>query len=210
MVENINGFFPGVLEPDHVIANCVNIYENVWENPDQTIIDIEKEVDDKNSGLFWPKAHTIGGGPYQNIRTNSNMPITDLAMQTGNPIAQQIHNQFYALLLASVLPYNKQYNISEGVFFEHYNFLKYSEGTEYKAHYDSGGTATIHRYLSAILYLNDDYEGGELEFVNFNVKIKPAKGTLILFPSNYAYAHVAHPVKSGTKYALVTWVRTTL
>jgi predicted 2-oxoglutarate/Fe(II)-dependent dioxygenase YbiX len=30
---------------------------------------------------------------------------------------------------------------------------------------------------------------------------------LILFPSNYAYSHIAHPVTSGTKYAMVTWIR---
>jgi predicted 2-oxoglutarate/Fe(II)-dependent dioxygenase YbiX len=63
------------------------------------------------------------------------------------------------------------------------------------------------RCVSALCYLNDDYEGGELEFTNFNVKIKPLPGMLILFPSNYAYRHVAHPIKSGTKYSLVTWIR---
>jgi len=29
---------------------------------------------------------------------------------------------------------------------------------------------------------------------------------LIIFPSNYAYRHVAHPILSGTKYAMATWV----
>jgi predicted 2-oxoglutarate/Fe(II)-dependent dioxygenase YbiX len=63
------------------------------------------------------------------------------------------------------------------------------------------------RVVSAILYLNDDYEGGHLEFPNFGIKIKPQAGMLILFPSNYAYTHAAHPVTKGTKYALVTWIR---
>ena len=66
---------------------------------------------------------------------------------------------------------------------------------------------TIGRSVSAICYLNDDYEGGELEFVNFKLKIKPQAGMMILFPSNFAYMHIAHPVTSGTKYAMVTWIR---
>jgi len=63
------------------------------------------------------------------------------------------------------------------------------------------------RSISALCYLNSDYEGGEIEFVNFGVKIKPESGMMILFPSNYAYMHIAHPVISGIKYALVTWIR---
>jgi predicted 2-oxoglutarate/Fe(II)-dependent dioxygenase YbiX len=56
------------------------------------------------------------------------------------------------------------------------------------------------------VYLNDDYEGGEVEFVNFGIKIKPQPGMLLLFPSTYPYAHIAHPVTSGVKYAIVTWI----
>jgi predicted 2-oxoglutarate/Fe(II)-dependent dioxygenase YbiX len=57
-----------------------------------------------------------------------------------------------------------------------------------------------------LIYLNDDYEGGEIEFVNFDIKIKPKAGTLIMFPSNYPYSHIAHPVISGTKYAVSTFL----
>ena len=82
--------------------------------------------------------------------------------------------------------------------------MTYNNLTEYKKHYD-GGTI-LGRAISAICYLNDDYEGGEIEFPNFKIKIKPESGMLILFPSNYAYSHIAHPVTSGTKYAIVTWI----
>ena len=41
---------------------------------------------------------------------------------------------------------------------------------------------------------------------NFSIKIKPSPGMLAIFPANYAYSHIAHPVKTGTKYAIVTWL----
>jgi predicted 2-oxoglutarate/Fe(II)-dependent dioxygenase YbiX len=63
------------------------------------------------------------------------------------------------------------------------------------------------RTISALLYLNNDYTGGHLEFPNFGIKIKPEPGMLILFPSNFAYRHQSTPVISGTKYCLVTWIR---
>jgi predicted 2-oxoglutarate/Fe(II)-dependent dioxygenase YbiX len=82
--------------------------------------------------------------------------------------------------------------------------LRYRGGQEYKAHFD--GTTGSGRSVSAIVYLNNDYEGGHVEFTNFGVKIKPEPGMLLLFPSNYAYTHIAHPVTDGTKYAIVTWL----
>jgi predicted 2-oxoglutarate/Fe(II)-dependent dioxygenase YbiX len=107
------------------------------------------------------------------------------------------------LLLAATIPYARKHDIDE-LYHEGYNMLRYSTGQEYKAHAD-GGTG-LGRAISAIVYLNDDYEGGEVEFVNFGVKIKPKPGMLLLFPSTYPYTHVAHPVKDGIKYAIVTWI----
>jgi predicted 2-oxoglutarate/Fe(II)-dependent dioxygenase YbiX len=107
-------------------------------------------------------------------------------------------------LLSTSIPYARKHDIDE-LYHENYNMLKYQTGQEYRAHAD--GFTDSGRSVSAIIYLNNDYEGGELEFVNFNIKLKPEPGMLILFPSNYAYSHIAHPVKSGTKYALVTWIK---
>jgi len=56
-----------------------------------------------------------------------------------------------------------------------------------------------------VFFLNGDFTGGELEFPYFDVKITPSAGTLVLFPSNFPYGHIAHPVEDGTKYSLVTW-----
>ena len=117
---------------------------------------------------------------------------------------KDIHNQLYFMLLAATIPYSEKFGIQEPLYHEAYNMLKYRTGQEYKSHYD-GGTR-MGRAVSAICYLNDDYVGGEIEFPLHKIKIKPEAGMLILFPSNYAYQHVAHPIISGTKYALVTWL----
>ena len=54
--------------------------------------------------------------------------------------------------------------------------------------------------LSIVLYLNNNYEGGELYFKNQNIKIKPEAGSLIAFPSVDPYFHESMPVLSGIKY----------
>jgi predicted 2-oxoglutarate/Fe(II)-dependent dioxygenase YbiX len=205
MTTMVNGFFPGELQPNTIIAGCINIYENVWPNPQETISLIEEECSNPNSSVAWFRAETIGQGVYQSARTNLNMNITNLALAQGSSLMQNVHNQFNMLLLASTISYTKRYGINETLQHEQYSILKYSGGQEYKSHYDGG--SDIGRCISALVYLNDDYEGGELEFPNFKIKIKPEAGMLVLFPSNFAYTHVAHPVTDGIKYALVTWIR---
>jgi predicted 2-oxoglutarate/Fe(II)-dependent dioxygenase YbiX len=199
----INGMFPGTLAPTETVAGCIDIYEDAWPFPLETIQMVEEECANPDSGLSWTRAETTGEGYRQNVRTNYNMGITYQA-EMGSPVAQNVHNQMYMLLLATSVDYNKRYGVHEPLWHEHYNMLKYSTGQEYHAHYD-GGTGSG-RSLSAIVYLNDDYEGGHVEFVNYGVKIKPKPGMLLLFPSSYAYRHIAHPVTSGTKYAIVTWL----
>ena len=204
MATQVNGLFPGELYPDATVGGCIDIFENAWPDPKGTISLIENECSDPNSGLSWSRAETIGAGIEQDLRTNFNLGITYSAKANNNAVAQNIHNQMYLLLLASTIPYAKKHHI-DNLYHEDYQMLKYSTGQEYKAHAD-GGT-DIGRSVSAICYLNNDYDGGEIEFVNFGIKIKPEPGMLILFPSNYPYAHIAHPVTNGTKYAIVTWIK---
>jgi predicted 2-oxoglutarate/Fe(II)-dependent dioxygenase YbiX len=205
MPNMVNGLFPGELQPTEILAGCINVYEGVWPSPQQTILNLEKECANPDSGAYWQRAETIGDGAFQHARTNRLLSITQAAKLNDNPVLQNVHNQFNMLLLASTIPYTKRYGINEGLWHEGYSLLKYNEGEQYKSHYD-GGT-DIGRSISALVYLNDDFEGGEIEFVHFDIKLKPKAGTLILFPSNFAYMHTAHPVIKGTKYALVTWIK---
>ena len=202
---HINGLFLGTLSPSTTVGGCIEIFENSWPDPEGTIKAIENECVTPSSGMSWARAETIGQGVNQTARTNYNLSLTQSAKIGNNSVAQDVHNQYYTLLLAASSSYAKRYGFDEPMFHEEYNVLRYTGGQEYKAHYD-GGTNTG-RAISAILYLNSEFEGGEIEFTNFKVKIKPQPGMLIIFPSNYAYTHIAHPVTSGTKYAIVTWIK---
>jgi predicted 2-oxoglutarate/Fe(II)-dependent dioxygenase YbiX len=195
--------YPGKLYPNVTVGGCIDIFENAWPNPEETIQMIETACADPDSGVSWERAGTVGHGVNQNLRTNYHLGITPAADQNV-AAAQNVHNQMYLLLLAATSTYLKKYGIEQELWHEDYNMLRYRGGQEYKAHFD--GTTGSGRSVSAIVYLNNDYEGGHVEFTNFGVKIKPEPGMLLLFPSNYAYTHIAHPVTDGTKYAIVTWL----
>jgi hypothetical protein len=54
---------------------------------------------------------------------------------------------------------------------------------------------------SCVMYLNDEYEGGEIYFPKQNFSIKPAKYSAIIFPGNkYEYVHGVSEIKAGERY----------
>ena len=93
-------------------------------------------------------------------------------------------------------------------------FLRYDIKDKYDEHNDSEDwrdgrlTRVVNRDISVLFYLNDNYEGGELEFTKLGLSIKPKKGMMIAFPSYFEFSHRVHPVRSGTRYSLATWIET--
>ena len=58
-----------------------------------------------------------------------------------------------------------------------------SEGGHYDWHVDVGNGSMSMRKLSAVLLLNDDYEGGELQIKKIGENLEHKKGNLFIFPS---------------------------
>lgn len=94
--------------------------------------------------------------------------------------------------------------------------LTYGPGGHYEAHHDAVSLwknpddtiiwkKTIDRDLSTVIFLNDDFEGGEFVFPELRVRIRPEPGLMIAFPSSQFYLHKVEPVISGTRYAMVNW-----
>jgi PKHD-type hydroxylase len=89
-------------------------------------------------------------------------------------------------------------------FDEGFQFTQYPEGGYYNWHTDIGDGPTEYRKLSVVLQLNDDYEGGELEYFPARFGVPKQRGLVTLFPAYMP--HRVRPVTKGTRYSLVTWV----
>ena len=89
-----------------------------------------------------------------------------------------------------------------------YSFLRYQEGHFCGEHVDhSLHTEGPARVVSAIMYPNDDYEGGEIIFPRQEITLKPEAGSMVMFPSNWTHPHGVLEVTKGTRYAMVTWMK---
>lgn len=84
------------------------------------------------------------------------------------------------------------------------SILKYERAGYLPAHTDHGSSS---RTLSVVLYLNDNYVGGEINFphVRNGVTIKPQAGSAIFFPSNFVFVHEVSEITEGVRYALPNW-----
>lgn len=64
---------------------------------------------------------------------------------------------------------------------------------------------TSFRTWSAIYYINDDYEGGEIYFPGLDWHFKPEANTLLIFPSNEKYIHGVNKITEGERYTFAIW-----
>lgn len=78
-------------------------------------------------------------------------------------------------------------------------------GDGFQLHFDSIN-AVAQRYLVFLWYLNDVAEGGETEFPDLQVKVRPRAGRLLMFPPYWMFQHAGLPPRSGEKYILSTYL----
>ena len=92
--------------------------------------------------------------------------------------------------------------------------LSYRPGMEYKPHFDTLPAEANQRILTVLVYLSDDYEGGETRFMSTGLCFKGRKGDALLFwnvlpngEADPAAQHAGLPVRRGTKAIASRWIR---
>jgi predicted 2-oxoglutarate/Fe(II)-dependent dioxygenase YbiX len=87
---------------------------------------------------------------------------------------------------------------------ERFRFYRYEPGQYFRWHYDGAfhRSPSERSLTTAMLYLNEGFEGGETEFAlaEGRASITPGRGLLLLF--DHGLRHQGAPVRRGTKYVL--------
>jgi hypothetical protein len=197
-LENINIFNP---------ALGLNIYENAISKEDVVwVINTLEETLSNNPVYFWSEAMvTNSKKPIKAARDCSDFKFSDKTLGPRNNENDKLFNiyeKMYTIVKKCVDDYAKYWGI-DVVYYEAFNFVKYEgQGQEFKIHADHG--PHYNTTVSIVVYLNNDYEGGEIQFPRLdNLTYTPKVGDIAVFPSNYIYEHASLPMKSGTKYCIV-------
>lgn len=92
--------------------------------------------------------------------------------------------------------------------------LRYQEGQEYRAHVDAIPGMDNPRVQTALVWLNDDYCGGETCFSELGIIERGASGDLLIFANtcdegspDHRTRHSGAPVTKGIKYLASRWIR---
>jgi prolyl 4-hydroxylase len=92
--------------------------------------------------------------------------------------------------------------------------LRYRPGEQYRSHFDHVPGAENQRMLTALIYLNENFEGGETCFVRTGLKVRARKGDALVFRSlgpdrraDPMSEHSGAPVTKGVKYLASRWIR---
>ena len=188
--------------------DLIIIKENVI--PQENIEEIMLLTNDKEN---ISQATTINEDDEGNKKTKTDLKVRNTLWYNINA---EMHRSFEKAVsdcfVKFVIPkYNCEFKSYEPI-----QFLGYPPGGHYKGHNDGEffnyetrqWERLMDRDVSFLFYLNDQYGGGELEFYDLGLTIKPKKGMMIAFPSYKDFAHKVHPVTWGHRYTLVSWVAT--
>jgi prolyl 4-hydroxylase len=92
--------------------------------------------------------------------------------------------------------------------------LRYRPGQEYRPHHDGLPGEDNQRVMTALVYLNEGYEGGETKFLHSSLAFKGDVGDALLFRNatddgrpDPESLHAGLPVTSGEKLLASRWIR---
>jgi prolyl 4-hydroxylase len=92
--------------------------------------------------------------------------------------------------------------------------LRYRPGQEYKPHFDAVAGEPNQRILTVLVYLTDDYDGGETLFLRTGLSFKGQRGDALVFRNALADGrademsqHAGLPVARGEKLIASRWIR---
>ena len=103
------------------------------------------------------------------------------------------------------------YSIPEPIYPDSIHIVRWNKGQQLGEHADAfyldgKPNYTPYRKYSSIVFLNDAFEGGTLQFTKGACDIiKPEVGKLVAFTAGLNDTHKVNIVTSGTRYTLACW-----
>lgn len=200
----------------HILQEKVYYYTDVIDDAAKLVAAIEE--DNNNQWGEWAAC----SGQHYVYGTDKTIAPSDNNDEKHNYIYNTLKQAFDTVIKDYA---NAQNILEEPKLFPMYPIKKYQAGTFMGAHFDQQ-EGDDRLKVSLVMYLNDDYDGGELSFTikspngpitqggphpdfsiakdqgGYDFYIKPKAGSIIVFPPSPPYHHTAHLVKSGFKYMI--------
>ncbi len=102
------------------------------------------------------------------------------------------------------------YQLTRPLFADTLQVVRWPEGSDQRPHADSENPdGTPHPYAwrsyASILYLNDDFEGGQIYFPQLGLAPPIRAGMLVFFPGTLDYVHGVSTITRGVRYTVASF-----
>lgn len=87
------------------------------------------------------------------------------------------------------------------------HIVKFVKGFYLAPHVDTLSAEGNH--IASVYYINDDYKGGEINFPDHKLNIKPKANSLVIFPGNENYLHEVRKIIDKDRYSSAMWFQFT-
>lgn len=209
-----------MLENLKIILKKNNI---IFEEITDELISIDNFLTDEELSFIWDKINSssqsdweveylgnlknfclekFGRDDVENLVAEGKFEITQNWEDKNLNISKhEEYRVFYERLNSIVIESDKELELSGFA-----TIQRMQSGVELKSHTDQHTDPSI-RY-AAILYINDDYNDGELFFKNIDISVRPKPKCLLIFPGNEKYEHGVKHVSDGpTRYVIVGFIK---
>ena len=120
------------------------------------------------------------------------------------------YNRLRTAFVKTISEYTQEHTRIKPQKFTDFRINRYAKGGFMKSHIDnihhSHGQQYGYPHLTSLIFLNDDYDGGEFELCDGLFTAPKQQGSAVVFPSNFMYPHEVKKVKNGTRYSIMTWL----
>jgi hypothetical protein len=160
-----------------------------------SILDFAKTIKEWESGGsdFWDDRSLNAITIYNNVDKEIGLLLYNIREKVGKQIQESFH------------PDRKVYP-------DLFQIVRWFPGQEQHPHADDmtngdeeAAKMFQHRHYGSIIYLNNDYEGGETYYPNYNVSITPQPGMLAVHPGDPDHLHGVTEIKNNIRYTLASF-----
>jgi hypothetical protein len=105
----------------------------------------------------------------------------------------------------------ERYNVEYPIYPDSFKLVRWEDGEDHDPHSDNADVEGTEnptapwRIYSAIIYLNDNYSGGQTYFTKFDYDVEPQAGKLLVFPSGLDYEHGVRKIEGDRRTLMSFW-----
>lgn len=145
----------------------------------------------------------FGGSEFWNNRSLNAVNIYNNIDKAAGTLLHSVRDDIRKAIIEA-------YELDRDVYPDLTQIVRWFPGQEQSPHADDmtnseGNDWFHHRHFGAIIYLNDDYQGGHTYYPQYDLEVTPKVGSLAIHPGDPDHLHGVTKVEGGLRYTIASF-----